>query len=239
MTAGSNVIDFVSSLVNLSRDARGLEPWGLGVVRKEVVERTSYGAVSKCNLWATKLLTRRRGDGKKADPATRCVARRRDLDRNGSGLLQLRNRSSRVRSRCGPLGPAGGALVIRPQVLLLDEPLSALDLRLRQQLRREVREIQQELGITTIFVTRDQCRGLEHERPCRREERRKGGPGRYAIGDLYETPNRVRGGVSRRNQSPHGERGSTQCLEGLDPHGRWPPGGGRAKRRRPCGPETR
>lgn len=127
---------------------------------KEVVERTSYGAVSKCNLGARKLLTRRRGDGKKADPATRCVARRRDLDRNGSGLLQLRNRSSRVRSRCGPLGPAGGALVIRPQVLLLDEPLSALDLRLRQQLRREVREIQQELGITTIFVTHDQVEAL-------------------------------------------------------------------------------
>mgnify|MGYP005846803999 CR=1 FL=1 len=52
------------------------------------------------------------------------------------------------------------ALVIRPRVLLLDEPLSALDLALRQRLRTEIREIQQRLGITTIFVTHDQVEAL-------------------------------------------------------------------------------
>jgi putative spermidine/putrescine transport system ATP-binding protein len=48
------------------------------------------------------------------------------------------------------------ALAPRPRVLLLDEPLSALDAKVRVSLRTEIREIQQELGITTIFVTHDQ-----------------------------------------------------------------------------------
>lgn len=48
------------------------------------------------------------------------------------------------------------ALVKRPRVLLLDEPLSNLDARLRIQTRAEIRRIQQETGITTVFVTHDQ-----------------------------------------------------------------------------------
>ena len=48
------------------------------------------------------------------------------------------------------------ALVKMPRVLLLDEPLSNLDARLRLQTREEIRRIQQEVGITTIFVTHDQ-----------------------------------------------------------------------------------
>ncbi|MEN9936388.1 MAG: hypothetical protein RLZZ387_2967 [Chloroflexota bacterium] len=48
------------------------------------------------------------------------------------------------------------ALAIRPQVLLLDEPLSALDAKIRVSLRQEIREIQRSLGITTIYVTHDQ-----------------------------------------------------------------------------------
>ncbi|MCA0401800.1 MAG: ABC transporter ATP-binding protein [Proteobacteria bacterium] len=47
-------------------------------------------------------------------------------------------------------------IAIRPKVLLLDEPLSNLDAKMRVQVRRELRELQQELGITTIFVTHDQ-----------------------------------------------------------------------------------
>ncbi len=48
------------------------------------------------------------------------------------------------------------SLVIEPDLLLLDEPLSNLDARLRENMRREIRRIQQKLNITTIFVTHDQ-----------------------------------------------------------------------------------
>ena len=52
------------------------------------------------------------------------------------------------------------ALAIRPQVLLLDEPLSALDAKVRGQLRDEIRRVQLEVGITTLFVTHDQEEAL-------------------------------------------------------------------------------
>ncbi|HKL28282.1 MAG TPA: ABC transporter ATP-binding protein [Natrialbaceae archaeon] len=52
------------------------------------------------------------------------------------------------------------ALAPGPEVLLLDEPMSALDARLRESLRRTVREIQQELDITTVYVTHDQAEAL-------------------------------------------------------------------------------
>ncbi len=52
------------------------------------------------------------------------------------------------------------ALAVRPRVLLLDEPLSALDAKIRVSLRKEIRDIQRELGITTIFVTHDQEEAL-------------------------------------------------------------------------------
>jgi len=53
------------------------------------------------------------------------------------------------------------ALVIEPKVLLLDEPLSNLDAQLRKRMRHEIRELQQRLGITTIFVTHDQDEAFE------------------------------------------------------------------------------
>jgi spermidine/putrescine transport system ATP-binding protein len=52
------------------------------------------------------------------------------------------------------------ALAVEPQVLLLDEPLSALDLRLRQHMRSELRAIQKRVGITFIYITHDQGEAL-------------------------------------------------------------------------------
>jgi ABC-type Fe3+/spermidine/putrescine transport system ATPase subunit len=53
------------------------------------------------------------------------------------------------------------ALVLEPDVLLLDEPLSNLDARLRVEMRREIRRLQREVGITTIYVTHDQEEALQ------------------------------------------------------------------------------
>jgi len=52
------------------------------------------------------------------------------------------------------------AMAINPDVLLLDEPLSALDARLRHEVRAEIRQLQRELGLTTLIVTHDQDEAL-------------------------------------------------------------------------------
>ena len=52
------------------------------------------------------------------------------------------------------------ALVMRPKVLLMDEPLSNLDAKLREQMRTEIRRIQQRLGITSVYVTHDQVEAM-------------------------------------------------------------------------------
>jgi putative spermidine/putrescine transport system ATP-binding protein len=80
------------------------------------------------------------------------------------GLIGLRDLGDRY-----PFQLSGGqqqrvalarALAVRPRVLLLDEPLSALDAKIRVSLRAEIRAIQRDLGITTIFVTHDQEEAL-------------------------------------------------------------------------------
>jgi spermidine/putrescine ABC transporter ATP-binding subunit len=53
------------------------------------------------------------------------------------------------------------ALVIEPGILLLDEPLSNLDAQLRKRMRQELRDLQQRVGITTVFVTHDQDEAFE------------------------------------------------------------------------------
>jgi iron(III) transport system ATP-binding protein len=52
------------------------------------------------------------------------------------------------------------ALVLEPQVLLFDEPLSNLDAKLRRRVREEIRELQQKLGLTVVYVTHDQAEAL-------------------------------------------------------------------------------
>jgi len=57
-------------------------------------------------------------------------------------------------------GRPGRAVAIQPGVLLLDEPLSAVDAKVREELRTEIRRMQVQMGITTILVTHDQSEAL-------------------------------------------------------------------------------
>jgi putative spermidine/putrescine transport system ATP-binding protein len=88
-------------------------------------------------------------------------------DERVAELLDLIHLSDKARSYPNEL--SGGqqqrvalarALAIRPQLLLLDEPLSALDAKIRDDLRAEIRRIQRQLNITTIYVTHDQEEAL-------------------------------------------------------------------------------
>jgi iron(III) transport system ATP-binding protein len=57
-------------------------------------------------------------------------------------------------------GALARALVMEPKVLLMDEPLSNLDAKLREEMRGEIRRIQQELNITSVYVTHDQIEAM-------------------------------------------------------------------------------
>ena len=92
---------------------------------------------------------------------------REDISSKVSHTLHLVNLSGLEKRYPGQL--SGGqqqrvalarALVLNPDVLLLDEPLSNLDAKIRVQVRAEIRKLQKELGITTIYVTHDQEEAL-------------------------------------------------------------------------------
>ena len=94
-------------------------------------------------------------------------ASRRDADARAREMLELVELAPMAQRR--PAQLSGGqqqrvalarALAPAPEVLLLDEPLSALDLKLRQAMRRELARIQHETGITFVFVTHDQEEAL-------------------------------------------------------------------------------
>jgi iron(III) transport system ATP-binding protein len=102
------------------------------------------------------------------------------------------------------------ALVLEPAVLLFDEPLSNLDARLRRQMREEIRELQQRLALTVVYVTHDQAEAMAVS--DRIIVMNKGGIAQEgAPRDLYEQPrdpfvagfmgdaNRVRGKLTRRD----------------------------------------
>ncbi|WP_343559915.1 putative 2-aminoethylphosphonate ABC transporter ATP-binding protein [Kiloniella sp. b19] len=92
---------------------------------------------------------------------------RRDIDDKVAGLLELVGLSAQAQKY--PAQLSGGqqqrvalarAIATRPGLLLLDEPLSALDAKVRGHLRHEIKELQRKLGVTTIMVTHDQEEAL-------------------------------------------------------------------------------
>ncbi|HVE49415.1 MAG TPA: ABC transporter ATP-binding protein [Casimicrobiaceae bacterium] len=104
------------------------------------------------------------------------------------------------------------ALVLEPAVLLFDEPLSNLDARLRRQMRDEIRDLQQRLGLTVVYVTHDQAEALAvSDRIIVMESGRVAQDG--SPRDLYESPrgafvagfigdaNRVRAPLSRIDET--------------------------------------
>src|SRR2546428_647130 len=98
------------------------------------------------------------------------VARAQRGARSGGRVRTIRGTVGlgELHARPAPM-PSGGqqqrvalarALVSTPEVLLLDEPLSNLDARLREEMRFELREMQAKLGITSVFVTHDQAEAM-------------------------------------------------------------------------------
>ncbi len=85
------------------------------------------------------------------------IRRRVDAALDLVGLLDLaERRPSQLSGGQQQRVALARTIVVEPQVLLLDEPLSNLDANLRVRMRRELRELQRRLGITTVFVTHDQ-----------------------------------------------------------------------------------
>ena len=135
------------------------------------------------------------------------------------------------------------ALAIEPQVLLLDEPLSALDAKIRIVLRKEIRAIQRQLGITTVYVTHDQEEALSlsdrvvvmSDGPDRAD--------RNAVRDLQLPEHGLRGLVRGHAQPGHGRRrrrGGGPAIDrrpaGQDEQGRDRCGAGRPGDTRACAP---
>ncbi len=101
------------------------------------------------------------------------------------------------------------ALVNEPSVLLLDEPLGALDLKLRKEMQYELKRIQQEVGITFIFVTHDQEEALTMSDKIVVMKGRRNPAGGHATGHLQRTGQRLCRQLCRRKQHhprPHAQR---------------------------------
>ena len=97
------------------------------------------------------------------------------------------------------------SLVLEPKILLLDEPFASLDQHLRERLREEVRDIQQRLKITTLFVTHGQDEALAHGRPHRRDARRAHRTDRGAGRALSRAGDAVRRRLHRHDEHDRGD----------------------------------
>ena len=94
------------------------------------------------------------------------------------------------------------ALAKRPAVLLLDEPLGALDLKLRKNMQTELSRIHRQVGTTFVFVTHDQEEALVDGDPDRHHVRRQGRPDRLAARGLRPSGQPLRRRFRRRDELP-------------------------------------
>ncbi len=117
----------------------------------------NYALFPSMSVWeniAFGLKVRKTGADQRAD-LVRDIARRVDLTDD-----QLAKNVSELSGGQQQRVAIARALVLKPKILLLDEPLSNLDAKLRQQLRVELKELQIQSGITTVYVTHDQDEAL-------------------------------------------------------------------------------
>jgi iron(III) transport system ATP-binding protein len=147
LIAGFNQADSGRVLID-GKDISGLPPWkrDVGMVFQ------SYA------LWPHMSVARNVAFGLEERGVARDEVRRRvalALDLVGLGHLGER-RPSQLSGGQQQRVAVARTVAIEPKVLLLDEPLSNLDAKMRVQVRRELRDLQQRLGLTTIFVTHDQ-----------------------------------------------------------------------------------
>ena len=164
------------------------------------------------------------------DPQGR-AGRARDARARGARARQARRHGGAA----SPAQLSGGqrqrvalarALVVRPKVLLLDEPLGALDLKLREEMQGELKTLQRSLGLTFVFVTHDQGEALSMA-------------DRVAVfneGRIVQvaTPGRDLRAAARRASSPISSAGRTSSSR------RWPaPGRASRKAREPAAGEDR
>ena len=82
----------------------------------------------------------------------------------------------------------GRALVRRPKALLMDEPIGALDAKLREDMRAELKRLHIENGTTSVYVTHDQIEAMSARRPGRGDERRRPAAGRHAVARSTSDP---------------------------------------------------
>ena len=165
-------------------------------------------------------------------PADAAVRARRTRLKRADELLELVGLSETANRY--PYQLSGGqqqrvaiarALAIEPTVLLLDEPLSALDARVRAQLRAEIRSLQQRLGITTLFVTHDQSEALSIADRVGVMQLRPPGAARHSGERLPPPRHPVRGRVRRRDEPAAGRIGDDGEVVVLGQRRRWRPDG--------------
>ena len=156
-----------------------------------VAENVAYGL--KVKKVADGRAARPRGRGARDGAARRRSASRKPAQLSGG----QRQRVALAR-----------ALVNRPKVLLLDEPLGALDLKLRQAMQIELKEIQQQVGLTFIYVTHDQEEALTMSDRLAVFNRGQDRAGRHAGRGLRAAGDRVRGRVRRDLERPGGRGGA-------------------------------